>query len=151
MSGLAKYALKSKLLDSIMQMSIQNGKLLSVAVGVFAGNHERDGFVRFDSISELQSADCYISFLRSQGFGKRELELVSGEADADSRYRRQWRNELSETYLLISGCPSGRNYGPKTTLWIRPTITALAKRNTSPAGFRLTMAMAFIVFGKIPA
>jgi integrase len=36
MSGRAKGALKSKLLDSIMQMSIKNGKLLSDAVGVFA-------------------------------------------------------------------------------------------------------------------
>ncbi len=75
---------------------------------------------------------------------------MSGDADAGSRYRRQWGNELSETNLLISACPSGRNYGPKTALWIRPKLTALAKRNTSPAGFRLTMAMAFIVFGRLP-
>ena len=92
----------------------------------------------------------YISFLRSQGFGKRELELVSADADTDSQYRRQWRLKLSETYLLISACSSGRNYGPKTALWIRPKVTALAKRNTGAAGFRFAMAMAFIVFGTIP-
>jgi integrase len=150
MSGRAKSAVDSKLLDSIARMSVENGKLLGDAVGIFTKHLERDGFVRFDSISELRTADRYIKFLRSQGFEKRELELVSGDADIDSQYRRQWRLKLSETYLLIRACSSGRNYGPKTSIWIRPKVTALANRNTSAAGFRLTMEMAFIVFGAIP-
>jgi hypothetical protein len=149
MSGRAKDVAKSRLLQLMIQIRLENSNLLSAAVGIFAEHYERDGFISFDSISELESADCYIRFLRIQGFGKRELELVSGDADADSEHRRQWGNELTETYLVISACPSGRNYGPKRAIWIRPKVTALATRNTSAAGFRLTMAMAFIVFGAL--
>ena len=150
MSGRAKTAVDSKLLGEITRMNVEDGKLLSKAVGIFAIHHERDGFVRFGSISELGTADLYIKFLLGQGFGKRELELTSGDADTASVYRSEWRRKLSATNLLISSCPSGRNYGPKTALWIRPKLTALTKRDTSAAGFRFIMAMAFIVFGTIP-
>ncbi len=125
--------------------------LLSDAIGVFAVHHQRDGFVEFDSISELQAVDRYIEFLRSLGFEKRELELVSGDTAANSQYGRQWRRRLSETYLRIRRCPAGRNYGPKTSLWVRPEAKVPYQRKTGAAGFRFMMAMAFIIFDAIPA
>jgi len=120
------------------------------AVGVFATHHVRDGLVKFDNISELEVADRYIEFLRGLGFQKREIELVSGDPDKNSQYRREWRNQLSETYLNIRRSPSGTNYRPKTSLWVRPSESALTKRDTGPAGFRFTIAMAFIIYGVIP-
>jgi integrase len=146
----AKNADNSTLRDLIVQPDADQRSLMIDAVGVFAVHHERDGFVRFDSISELQAADLYIGFLRSLGFQKRELELVSGDPDQDSQHRREWQDRLSETYLRIRSSPPGPNYRPKTSLWVRPSELALAKRNTGPAGFRFTMAMAFIVYGVIP-
>jgi hypothetical protein len=146
----AKNADNSTLRDLIVQPDADQRSLMIDAVGVFAVHHERDGFVRFDSISDLQAADLYIGFLRSLGFQKRELELVSGDPDQDSQHRREWQDRLSETYLRIRSSPPGPNYRPKTSLWVRPSELALAKRNTCPAGFRFTMAMAFIVYGVIP-
>lgn len=139
------------LIELIGTMGVQQSQLLRDAVGVFAERHVRDGFVRFDSIAELRAADRYIEFLRTVGFEKRKMEFVSGTPDVDSEYRRQWRHRLSETYLLIHPCPPGRNYSPKESLWVRPTVAALEGNSTGPAGFRFTMAMAFIVFGAIPA
>jgi hypothetical protein len=146
----AKNADNSTLRDLIVQPGADQRMLMIDAVGVFAVHHERDGFVKFDSISEFRAADHYIGFLRSLGFQKRELELVSGDSDHDSQYRIQWRDRLSETYLIVRSSPPGSNYRPKTSLWVRPSESALAKRNTGPAGFRFTIAMAFIVFGVIP-
>ncbi len=143
-------AVNSQLQTLISKIATEDRNLLSDAVGIFAERHERDGFVRFDSISELQAAGCYIEFLREFGFQKRELELVSGDATPDSQYRRQWRLRLSETYVVIRPCPPGRNYGAKTSLSIRPKVQALAELKTGAAGFRFAMAMAFIVFGAIP-
>lgn len=65
--------------DSIAKMNTEDhGGLLSDGFHIFATHHQRDGFVQFDSISEIQTADRYIEFLRQAGFGKRELDLVSG-------------------------------------------------------------------------
>jgi len=145
-----KNANNSTLRDLIAQYGADQRMLMIDAVGVFATHHERDGFVKFDGISDLQAADLYIGFLRSLGFQKRELELVSGDPGQDSQYRREWQDRLSETYLRIRSSPPGPNYRPKTSLWVRPSESALGKRNTGPAGFRFTMAMAFIVYGVIP-
>ncbi len=145
-----KKVTNSTLLDLIAATGAEGPAILSDAVGVFAVHHTQDGFIEFESISELEAADCYIGLLRNLGFQKRELELVSGDADEDSECRHQWRDELSEPYLHIRPCPPGRNYGFATSLWVRPSVTALAKRKVSPANFRFMMAMAFIVFGRIP-
>lgn len=133
----------------IAQSGTDQKMLLIDALGVFAAHHERDGFVKFDSISDLQAANLYIGLLRRMGFQTREFELLSGDPEHDSEYRRAWRNDLSETYLNIRESPPGTNYRPKTSLWGRPSRAALAKRNTGPASFRFTMAMAFIVYGVI--
>jgi hypothetical protein len=77
--------------------------------------------VKFDSILDIANADRYIQFLRGLGFQKRELELVSGDSSTESSLRRQWQDNLSETHMLIRSYPEGRNYSPKTSLWIRPS------------------------------
>jgi integrase len=132
---------------ALASTDVNSSEFRADAVRIFATRNERDGFVRFDSILDIANADHYIQFLRGLGYQKRELELVSGDSSAESCLRRQWREQLSEPYLSIRSCPRGRCYSPKTSLWIRPSATALAKRHTGPAGFRFIMAMAFIVFG----
>jgi integrase len=133
---------------------LDDESLVSDAVAIFADHHERDGFIQFSTIAEVGRANRYIEFLLKLGFGKRELTLLSGDTDPKSKCRRKWsdRNDgLSEPYLYILPCPPGRNYGPKTSLWIRPNPNALSKRDTGPAGFRFVMAMAYIVFGPVPS
>jgi integrase len=137
--------------DAISRTASENTDLLKDAVGIFAQCHERDGFVKFKDVSDVHDADRYIEFLRKLDFGKRELDLVSGDSKLSSELRRQWRDTLSETYLDIRPCPPGRNYTPVMSLWIRPKSRALGRRNTGPAGFRFLMAMAFILFGVIPS
>jgi integrase len=142
-------SLSPALQAAVGSTDINNSEIRTDAVHIFAKRYERDGFVKFDSILDIANADHYIQFLRGLGFQKRELELVSGDPSVESCLRRQWREQLKETYLSIRSCPRGRCYSPKTSLWIRPSVTALAKRHTGPAGFRFTMAMAFIVFGTV--
>jgi integrase len=124
---------------------------LSEAVGVFAMHHTRNGFVEFESIRELDAADLYIEFLLQLGFQKRELDIVSGDPYQKSQHRCQWLNSLSVPYLRIRRCSPARNYGYQSSLWVRPSVLALAKRGTCAGGYQFTMAMAFIVFGTIPA
>ncbi len=144
----------SKFPDLVSQCYAEGGskddrKLLYKAAGIFAKHYMRNGFVRFESISDIEAADLYVEFLRRLGFGKRELELISGDMDQHSDSRKEWRDRLSEPYLLISPCVPKRNFYPKSSLWVRPKVDALAKRNSSAADFRFTMAMAFVAFGPI--
>jgi hypothetical protein len=106
-------------------------------------------------IADIGNANRYIEFLRRSGFGKRELMLISGDSNPNSESRLRWNDRkdgLSEPNVYILPAPQGRNYGPKTSLWIRPTYAALAKRHTGFAGFRYAMAMAYVVFSSsLPA
>lgn len=144
----------SKFPDLVSECYAESGgkddrKLLYKAAGIFAKHYMRNGFVRFESISDIEAADLYVEFLRRLGFGKRELELVSGDMDQQCGSLKEWRDRLSEPYLLISPCDPKRNFYPKSSLWIRPKVDALAKRNSSAADFRFTMAMAFVAFGPV--
>lgn len=137
------------LICRIGNMNERDPELLKAALELFTGHLERGAFVRFHSVDKLSSADCYIRFLRNLGLGKRQIELVSGDPDAGSQFRRNWRDRLDEPYMSIKPRGKSQSFGAKSSLSIRPdfdeTRTVLG---TGPAGFRFAMAMAFIIFGE---
>jgi hypothetical protein len=139
-----------ELISIIGNVHAKDPELLQDALGLFKEQLERGAFVRFDSIEKLADADRYIEFLRNLGLGKRQIELISGDPDTNSEYRRNWSNSLDEPNMSIKPCGESRNYGAKSSLSIRPDFGETGMvLGTGPAGFRFAMAMAFIVFGEL--
>jgi integrase len=133
--------------QTILGMRSADRELLQKGVKIFAEHHLRDGFVQFASTGASDDANQYVRFLIRLGFGVRGLHVVSGDHNPKSDHRKQWRRVLQEPGLVIQQCPSPGNYGPKSSLWIRPSAETLERGGSSAAGFRFVMAMAFIVFG----
>jgi hypothetical protein len=137
------------LISRIENLHALEPELLSDALGLFVVHLENRAFVRFESIERLSNADRYIQLLRRIGLGKRQIELVSGDPDPGSQHRRDWRDGLDESNMLLRPCDNFRNFVAKSSLSIRPNFAAANKViGTGPAGFRFAMQMAFIVFGR---
>lgn len=146
-------AVSPSLLRLIREQSAADKVAFADAIGIFASFHERDGFVAFESIGKIATADRYIRLLGTLGFRNRELEVICSVAGSDSNAFREWRSQLvakGHKGLQILPSPPGGSYAPRGSLWVRPSRDALRARGTGPSGFRFLMAMAFIIFGEIP-
>jgi hypothetical protein len=104
-------------------------------------------FIRFASIAQLKKADRYIEFLRAIDIGNRGIQLVSGADKSNPKFKSQWQPGLAEPNLTIKFANKSRNFGPQSSLSIRPYAGASGGTGTGHAGFRFVMLMRYIVFG----
>ena len=146
-------AISPSILRLIREQSAADRVEFADAIGAFASFHERDGFVAFENIGRIVTADRYIRLLGKLGFRNSELEMTCSAADSNSEALRAWRSQLvakGHRGLQIQTSPPGGSYAPRGSLWVRPSQDALRARTTGPSGFRFLMEMAFIIFGQIP-
>jgi integrase len=149
----SKNDVSPSLLRLLRDRAVADGAALAEALAIFGRFHERDGFVAFRSIDQIELADRYIKLLGKLGFGLREMDVVCGVTDGKSRVLREWRDQFrakGHKGLRIRPCPSGGSYSPRGSLWVRPSLDALRARKTGPSCFRYLMAMGFIAYGEIP-
>ena len=73
---------------------------------------------------------------------------IRKEVDA---LKKEWKSKLAQPNLVIRPAGKSRNFGPKTSLSIRPIAGEKGGTAIGHAGFRFMMMMAYIAFGTEPA
>ncbi len=144
-------AISAKLCSRISDLHEKNPDLVHDAADIFVHHLEQRDWVRFGSKKELANANRYIAFLCALKLGPQKIGLVSGAAEKESRWTKEWKSKLAQPNLVIKPAGKSRNFGPKTSLSVRPFAGKKGGTATGYAGFRFIMTMAYIAFGSEPA
>jgi hypothetical protein len=137
----------TKLCAAILEMHGKDPQLVRDAAEIYVHNLEENEFIRFASIDESKKANRYVQFLRSIGLGKRQIEFLSGADETNSGFKLKWKSKLAEPNLAIKSGGKSKNFGPQSSLSIRPLTGVRGGTGIGNAGFRFVMLMTFIVFG----
>jgi hypothetical protein len=137
----------TKLCAAILEMHRKDPQLIRDAAAIYVHHLEENEFVRFASVDESMNANRYIHFFRSIGLGKRQIEFFSGADKSNPGFKSNWKSRLTEPNLAIKIGNKSKNFGPKSSLSVRPLGGVRGGTDIGHAGFRFVMLMTFIKFG----
>ena len=134
----------------IVDLYREDPDLVRDAASIFVKHLEERGWVRFKSTKDSPIANRYIAFLCALKLGPKKMRLVSGATEKESDFRKAWKSKLIQPNLVIEPSDKSRNFGPITSLSIRPIAGEKGATHTVHAGFRFIMAMTYVAFGPDP-
>ena len=105
----------------------------------------RESFVHFPNFACAEEARQFVYFPSRLGVNRRRLECVSGNNAEGSTDQERWKAELN---VQVQPRPKGGDFGPKSSISIRPTQQIRDEIVVSRSAFRFLLVMAYIVFGQ---
>ena|ERR1039458_9057781 len=118
--------------------------MVQAALQTYVEKVNRENFVQFANIEYAESAARFVYFLTKIGVPRSSIECFSGDRSENSAHRNAWSKQLR---LKVKPRPSGGDFGPITSISIRPTVKLGDHITISRAAFRFLLVMGYIVFG----
>jgi integrase len=138
------------LCSRIAQLHAGDAELVRAAADIYVHHLSEKDWVRFGTTAESEKANRYIEFLFAIGLGSRQIKFACGATVKDLYLKDKWKSKLAQPNLAITPADKSRNFGPKTSLSIRPVANLTGATDTGHAGFRFIMVMTYISFGADP-